>query len=169
MNYKIVNLLCTNCGNIVGTLCSNPQKWGTILSRNLSRSLRTRLFIQLIHKPYCTLPCFSLFQRLRENHQSASFVCFALFHGSLVIWCFIHLSSDIYNAWSAARSGSWLDSTVSQQRQSRPPKPIWKLSSVNYCFFTPLNPPKWGREKKDPFRQCKCQLLCCHGVIKFLG
>ena len=171
MKYKIVKLLCTNCRNIV----HQPPK----VRRNfVSQPLKVFAQPPQIYSTdpqTLVYPALFFFRGFLKITKVLLECLFALFHVSfgwtpkMCHLMLIHLSSDIYYAWSAARSGPWLDSTVSQQRQSRPPKPIWKLSSVNYCFFTPLNPPKWGREKKDPFRQCKCQLLCCHGVIKFLG
>ena len=151
-----------NCRNIVQqspkvrrNFVSQPLKVFAqppqIYSTDPQTLLYPALFFSLSEASWKSPKCF-----FRVFCPFSCFTCNLMLHTSVVwyIQCLV---------------GSWLDSTVSQQRQSRPPKPIWKLSSVNYCFFTPLNPPKWGREKKDPFRQCKCQLLCCHGVIKFLG
>ena len=169
--------LCTNRGNIVHQF---PKVRRNVVSQPLKVSAQP-------HQIYSTNPPI-LFVHF-ASPMKITLCCLPFFHVSIgwpsqMCHLILHLLYDIFYAWSVTRSGLWVNSTVSFWLPH--PLPLFNSDPLNNCqppsqthleaakcqllFFAPFKSPPMESGEKRPFQtQCKCQLLCCHGGIKFLG
>ena len=154
MKYKIVKLLCTNCRNIV----HQPPK----VRRNfVSQPLKVFAQPPQIYSTdpqTLVYPALFFFRGFLKITKVLLECLFALFHVSfgwtpkMCHLMLIHLSSDIYYAWSAARSGPWLDSTVSQQRLLITTRTHLEAVKCQLLFFCPVKSTQMGAGEKRPFQ-----------------